>query len=154
MTGIYTHTQIKQVTAETGTEELCLHLITRSAGLALLSDILDSGREQNRKRGGEVGQREGGGLSLLLSKAEMVLSGPPASVDNKRGRWALLPLQQWHHLVEAPRSLGRGKPAAAPVVTLEEERRIPSRRCCGMLGSRVFFVFFLWEEAGGVGLLI
>lgn len=41
--------------------------------------------------------------------------------------------------MESPCSLGRGKPAAAPAVTLGEDRRIPSC-CCGMLGSRICFL--------------
>lgn len=89
---------------------------------------------------------------LLLSKAEIVQSGPPASVDSKRGGCGLLlPLQEWHHSVEAPlaRPGARRRSAAAaaekPAVTLGEDRRVP--RCsCGMLGSPV--LFFL--RRGGV----
>lgn len=54
-----------------GTEELslavqgltCLHLITRSVGLALLSDILESGREQSRR-----GLGKGGALSSVKGR--------------------------------------------------------------------------------------
>ena len=70
-----------------------------------------------------------------------MVSGPPAGVENVRGCWVLFLLQQWHHSVESPRSLGRGKPAAAPAVTLGEDRRIPSC-CCGMLASQICFLFF------------
>lgn len=68
----------------------CLHLITRSAGLALLSDILKSGQE--RSRGGGWG---GGGEGEIspLSRAETVLSGPPPGVEKVRGCWVLFSLQ-------------------------------------------------------------
>lgn len=93
-----------------------------------------------------------GGLSLL-SRAEIVASGPPAGVENKQGCWEPFLLQQGHHSVEPPCALGRGKPAAAPAVTLGEDRRIPSC-CCGMLGSRICFFFFFFrarEKRGGGG---
>lgn len=97
-----------------------------------------------RSRGG-IGV--GVGALSLLSRAEtVVVSGPPAGVENMRGCcWVLFLLQQWHHSVESPCSLGRGKPAAAPAVTLGEDRRIPSC-CCGMLGSRICY----FKGGGGV----
>lgn len=50
--------------------------------------------------------------------------------------------------MESRCSLGRGKPAAAPAVTLGEDRRIPSC-CCSMLGSQFCFL-----GEGGWGVVV
>ncbi|KAF6739349.1 hypothetical protein FQA47_001555 [Oryzias melastigma] len=113
----------------------CLHLITRSAGLALQSDILPG---VGTGGGWDLGRKRGGGgwgvLALcLLSRAEAAPSGPAAGVDSVRGRCVLPPLQKWHHSEPArpQKPAADGADAADAAVTWAEDSRMR-----GIPGSR------------------